>query len=110
MNLQEAIARLEDLGVQHAPEQRFLEPPHNVYGREVLTTTPPGLYYLTSEDNIEPGEIKPLAIQLIAVNVPDQSDRLAAAIGWCIKQPAEVLRCDEPSPSTFLAAIIEPVA
>lgn len=124
MNFAEATRRLEELGVQHAPEQRYLgcepgdlktcscpegqcEQAGKVYGREVLTTTPPGLYYITSEDN---GQVdQSPAIQLLAVNVPEQTHKLAEALGWRVREAPHMLPINPPTaPLTVLAAIIEP--
>lgn len=40
--LEVAVAKIELAGVQHAPEQRYMDIHGPVVQREVLTTTPPG--------------------------------------------------------------------
>lgn len=110
-----AIAKIEAAGVQHAPEQHYLDG-GGVYGREVLTTTEPGIYYLTSEDNLRAGEKKPLQIQLLWVNVPEfglgrvSAHKVAEMLGWRVKEAPKPLEIIPPTaPVTVLAAIIEPV-
>lgn len=43
---------LENMGIKHAPEQRFLDSP-GIDGRYVCLKDPPGVYYLLGTDNQE---------------------------------------------------------
>lgn len=109
--LEVAVAKIELAGVQHAPEQCYHFPGHpehgKVYGREVLTTTPPGVYYLVATDRE--------AIQVMWVNTSEHglgrisAAKLADMLGWRVAQVPTPLPINPPNaPVTVMSAILEP--
>lgn len=104
-----AVDLLERAGVQHAPEQRYTEWPHEIYGREVTFLTPPGVYYLRADDC---GEDR-MRIQVLWVDTPEDgpgrisAGNLARMVGWVLTNPPAPMESSEPIKRTFVAAIME---
>lgn len=112
--LEVAVAKIELAGVQQAPEQHYHMPGHpehgKMYGREVLTTTPPGVYYLVDGKGRD-------AIQVMWVNTPEHglgrisAHKLAEMLGWRVAQVPTPLPINPPNaPVTVMSAILEPVS
>lgn len=102
--LEVAVAKVELAGVQQVPEIHYYG---EICGRELLTTTPPGIYYLVAKDRD--------AIQVMWVNTPEHglgrisAAKLADMLGWRVAQVPTPLPINPPNaPVTVLSAILEP--
>jgi len=104
-----AAELIERAGVQHAPEQRYTEWPHEIYGREITVTTPPGVYYLRADDCGESST----RIQVLWVDTPEaglgriSAGNLARLVGWVLTQPPAPLATSQPIRRTFISAVME---
>lgn len=104
-----AVELLERAGVQHAPEQRYTEWPHEVHGRYVTYDTPAGVYYLRADDCNEDA----MRLQVLWVDTPEDglgrisAGNLARLVGWVLTHPPAPMEPAEPIKRTFVAAIME---
>lgn len=97
-----AVNLIELAGVQHAPDGRYVD-----------CYTPPGVYYLTSEDV----GIEDILVQVLWVDVSQHglgrisARRLADMVGWQVREePHELPGENNPVPVTVISAIIGPAA
>lgn len=80
--IDEAQARLEQLAVRHAPEQRFLEDPDQIDGRYVTLRDPPGVYYILDTDNGGQAKLPGVRrIQLTFLEVPQHAIHYVEQLG-----------------------------
>lgn len=93
--LEVAVAKVELAGLRR--------PEHG----EVLTTSPPGVYYLVATDRD--------AIQVMWVNTPEHglgrisAAKLADMLGWRVAQVPTPLPINPPNaPVTVMSAVLEP--
>ena len=77
--IEEALRRLEKLGVNRAPIQHFTDT-GAIHGRYVTLRDPAGVYYLLGTAPQTKDKI-----QLLFLGVPEMADHFAEQIGWSVE-------------------------
>ena len=101
--MQVAEEKLRELGVEHAPIQGFAKGDDVDY-RGVVISTPPGAYYVLGIDNRSPIAYTN-RIQLLFVDCPENSNEIAAALGWRLVHRSVLPNAGTP-PAEFAHVVV----